>query len=87
MQITLHIQNGNQNIFNALKAFLKTQSDLEFYIEKNTHRQIHHMNKEDEDNFQETLRLLEKGELKFVSAEEMKKRTDERLQKLKEKYA
>lgn len=36
MQITLQIQNGNQNIFNALKAFLKTQSkELDFKIEKN----------------------------------------------------
>ena len=87
MQITLQIQNGNQSIFNALKAFLKTHTDLNYHIEKNTNAQIHTMSLEDEERFQETLRLLEKGELKFISMEEMKKRTDKKLAELKAKYA
>ena len=87
MQITLQIQNGNQSIFNALKAFLKTHSDLNYQIEKNTNAQIHTMSAEDEARFQETLRLLGKGELKFISTAEMKKRTDKKLEELKAKYA
>lgn len=87
MQITLQIQNGNQSIFNALKAFLKTHTDLNYQIEKNTNAKIHTMSAEDEERFQETLRLLENGELKFISMEEMKKRTDKKLEKLKAKYA
>ena len=82
MQITLQIQNGNQSIFNALKAFLKTHSDLNYHIEKNTNAQIHTMSAEDEARFQETLRLLEKGELKFMSLEEAKAKTVEHLRKL-----
>ncbi|MBO4576585.1 MAG: hypothetical protein J5680_05680 [Neisseriaceae bacterium] len=82
MQITLQIQNGNQSIFNALKAFLKTHSDLNYQIEKNTNAQIHTMSAEDEARFQETLRLLEKGELKFMSLEEAKAKTAEHLRKL-----
>ena len=87
MQITLQIQNGNQSIFNALKAFLKTHSDLNYQIEKNTNAQIHTMSLEDEERFQETLRLLEKGELKFMSLEEAKAKTDKKLAELKAKYA
>ncbi|MDA3048220.1 hypothetical protein [Campylobacter sp. JMF_08 NE1] len=40
MQITLLIQNGNQSIFNALKAFLKTYPELDFKIEKNNSPKI-----------------------------------------------
>ena len=82
MQITLQIQNGNQSIFNALKAFLKTQSNLNYQIEKNTNAKIHTMSAEDEARFQETLRLLEKGELKFVSLEEAKAKTTAHLKEL-----
>ena len=45
------------------------------------------MSEEDEADFKETLRLFKNGELKFMSADEMKKRTDKHLAKLKEKYA
>ena len=80
MQIALQIENGNQSIFNALNAFLKSHSNLEFRLEKN--RQIYKMSEKDEAEFKETLRLLENGELKFVSIDEAKKRTSEHLQKL-----
>ena len=86
MQISLQIQNGNQQIFNALKAFLKSHSGLDFEIVK-TNKKIHYLSEADEADFQETLRLLEKGELEFVSADEMKRRTDKGLEKIKAKYA
>ncbi|MDA3057724.1 hypothetical protein OFN97_01140 [Campylobacter sp. VBCF_05 NA6] len=87
MQIALQIENGNQSIFNALNAFLKSHNDLKFILEKNTKRKIHIMSEKDEADLKDTLRLLEKGELKFISADEMKKRTDKHLANLKEKYA
>ena len=37
------------------------------------------MSLEDEERFQETLRLLEKGELKFMSLEEAKAKTNKKL--------
>ncbi|MDA3076437.1 hypothetical protein OFO12_03515 [Campylobacter sp. JMF_04 NA10] len=87
MQIALQIENGNQSIFNALNAFLKSHNDLKFILKKNTKRKIHIMSEKDEADLKDTLRLLEKGELKFISADEMKKRTDKHLANLKEKYA
>ena len=82
MQIAVQINNGNQSIFNALKAFLKSHSELDFEIAKNTKQKIHYISEADEARFKETLRLLENGELKFVSIDEAKKRTSEHLQKL-----
>ena len=85
MQIALQIENGNQSIFNALNAFLKSHSNLEFRLEKN--RQIYKMSEKDEAEFKDTLQLLKNGELKFIDADEMKKRTDKHLANLKAKYA
>ncbi|MBP3207050.1 MULTISPECIES: hypothetical protein [unclassified Campylobacter] len=85
MQIAVQIEDGNQSIFNALNAFLKSHK-LNYRIEKST-KKIHTMSEEDEADFKETLRLFKNGELKFMSADEMKKRTDKHLAKLKEKYA
>ena len=82
MQIALQIENGNQSIFNALNAFLKSHSDLKFRLEKNTNRQIYKMSEKDEAKFKETLRLLEKGELEFMSIDEAKAKTTEHLRKL-----
>ena len=57
----------------------QSHSDLNYQIEKNTNAQIHTMSLEDEERFQETLRLLEKGELKFMSLEEAKAKTNKKL--------
>ena len=87
MQIAVQINNGNQSIFNALNAFLKSHSELDFEIAKNTKQKIHYMSEADEAEFKDTLRLLKNGELKFIDADEMKKRTDKHLANLKAKYA
>ena len=87
MQISVQIENGNQRIFNALKAILKAQPNLNFHIEKNTGKGSYCLSKADEADFKETLRLLEKGELEFVSADEMRARTDKGIAKIKAKYA
>ena len=45
------------------------------------------MSEKDEAEFKDTLQLLKNGELKFIDADEMKKRTDKHLANLKAKYA
>ena len=80
MQIAVQIEDGNQSIFNALNAFLKSHK-LNYRIEKST-KKIHTMSEKDEADFKETLRLFKNGELKFMSADEAKAKTAEHLRKL-----
>ena len=46
MQIAVQIENGNQSIFNAIKALLKTHPELNFKIQKDTSKTINGYTKE-----------------------------------------
>nr|MBP3725206.1 hypothetical protein [Campylobacter sp.] len=78
MQITLQIQNGNQNIFNALKAFLKTHSELDFDIRKDTKKTPNGFTKKFENEIlkesNEAIKAYKNGKIKaYSSAKEMHK--------------
>jgi len=79
MQIALNIQNGNQTLFDALAAFLKTQPNLKFKLQKSkTKRTINGFTPEFEAELlaelRETKEAYEKGKIKpCKSFEEYKK--------------
>ncbi len=76
MQITLQINNGNQNLFNAIKALLKTQPKLDFTLQKGSNLTVNGFTPEFEAELlrelEETKKAYKSGKIKsYSSAKEM----------------
>lgn len=82
MNMNIRFYNVNRDFLSALDSIAKL-AGVEFYIDGDEEAEL---SPEDEADLRELVEKCERGEAEFMSFEESFKRSEEFLNKLKEKY-